>query len=159
MLPASMHEFLVASVGASASFIGLLFVALQFVMERAHRSGAIERRDRLLAESAYLALLSILFISMVGLLPGSNVSLVLCIMGVSGIISTLTSTFRSVKKDEGMYVPRPLLMVVYAVMAIYGFLLTINVVHQLNLAVFCTIIFVLYGIGLGRAWALSGLEH
>jgi hypothetical protein len=159
MLPASLHDFLVASVGASASFIGLLFVALQFVMERAHASGSVERRDRILAESAYLALISILLISMVGLLPGGNVSWILCMMGVFGTTSTVSSAFRGIKKEEGVYVPRQFLLLLYGFMAIYGFLLVTHIQHHLNLSIFYTIVFMLYGVALGRAWALSGLEH
>jgi hypothetical protein len=96
---------------------------------------------------------------MVGLLPGGNVEWIICIMGVSGSTSTISSIFRGLRKEKGVYVPRPFLMLVYAAMAINGFLLITNVEHALNLTFFYTIVFTLYGIGLGRAWALSGLEH
>lgn len=154
MLPETLHDFLVASVGASASFIGLLFVALTFVLARSNNAASFERRDKVLAESSYMALVSILFISLVGLLPGGGVSWVLCIMGLIGSLLTV----RSAKDKEGRYYLRLLLFVVYGFMTVYGFLLITHIVHHLSLSAFYTVMFTLYGIALGRAWALTGVE-
>jgi hypothetical protein len=160
MLPNSLHDFLIASVGASASFIGLLFVALTVVLQRSGTSNKIEQRDRLLAESAYSALLSILFISMVGLLPGGNVSWIIMIMGIVGVLSTLRVRQHNVGELFQRLGRRGVndgLIIGYGFMAIYG-LLVVTGQLQLSRTIFYTIMFALYSIALGRAWALTGIE-
>ena len=52
--------------------------------------------------------------------------------------------------------PRPLLATLYALMASYGIALLLHFSRRLDLSVFYLLVFMLYGIALGRAWVLSG---
>jgi hypothetical protein len=85
MVPESLHDFLIATVTASASFTGLLFVAISFVMNDEKDSAADIQNKRVLAESSYAALLSIFFISLVALIPGTDIGWVVFVMAWIGL--------------------------------------------------------------------------
>ncbi|MEJ0021983.1 MAG: hypothetical protein WDN47_05465 [Candidatus Doudnabacteria bacterium] len=161
MILNQLHDFLLASVGASASFIGLLFVALTLVMERGDVNSTVSARDRVLAESAYTALLTIFFISLVGLIPNADISWVLIVFGLLGLTQSLRMFIGG--KKHHVYIGNKLILValiiVYLVIVIYGAYLLSNTEAMLNLDIFFTIIFILYSIALGRSWALIGLRN
>jgi hypothetical protein len=58
MVPSDIRDFLIAVTGASASFIGLLFVAISLQDE--NESAVTVHSKRIRAEAAYAALISIL---------------------------------------------------------------------------------------------------
>lgn len=71
MVPEAFHDYFIASTGAGAALVGLLFVAISIAPERTvMRSAPVERRA--VALSAYTALLNAFFLSMVALLPQTN---------------------------------------------------------------------------------------
>jgi hypothetical protein len=71
MVPAAFHDYFVASTGAGAALVGLLFVAVSIAPERTVMSGAPVERQAV-ATSAYTALLNAFFLSLVALLPQTN---------------------------------------------------------------------------------------
>ena len=88
MVPEGAKEFFGASTGASATLIGLLFVAIavepgSIVGEESR----VETRSR--ASSAFIALLNVFFISLAGTVPPTNVGVVAAILAVVGIVDTL----------------------------------------------------------------------
>jgi hypothetical protein len=71
MVPDAFHDYFIASAGAAAALVGLLFVAVSIAPERTvTRSAPVERRT--VALSAYTALLNAFFLSLVALLPQTN---------------------------------------------------------------------------------------
>src|SRR5258708_29564342 len=78
----AFHDHFVASTGAGAALVGLLFVAASIAPERTVMSGApVERQAA--AASAYTALLNAFFLSLVSLLPQTN-------LGWAALILSLT---------------------------------------------------------------------
>lgn len=65
---AELHDFFVASVGAAAALIGLLFVAISIAPDRVFGPDA-EGERRASAERAFTALANVFFLSLCALLP------------------------------------------------------------------------------------------
>jgi ABC-type multidrug transport system permease subunit len=159
MLPSDYQDFLVAVVTASASFIGLLFVAVSFITDTQGKSSKKLAKENITAEGAYIALLDLFFVSLVALVPKTSIGHIMAIMALLG----LTSFFRMVKTGKESGLRRGILgvsTVVYAVQLIYG-LYVIEHSHKLiNSSIFLTIIFMLFATALARAWELTGInEH
>ena len=85
MVPEAFHDYFLATSGAGAALVGLLFVAVSIAPERTVMSGApVERRA--VATSAYTALLNAFFLSLVALLPQTNLggaALILSLIGLA----------------------------------------------------------------------------
>src|SRR5260370_15547024 len=85
MVPEAFHDYFVASTGAGAALVGLIFVAVSIARERTVMSGAPVERQAV-ATSAYTALLNAFFLSLVALLPQTNLgsaALVLSLLGLA----------------------------------------------------------------------------
>ena len=89
MVPASFHDFLLGSAGASAALMGLLFVAVAIDPERVFGRAAVTER-RTAASSAFTALINAFFISLGGLIPGINLGTLAAIMGAVALMQTLS---------------------------------------------------------------------
>ena len=88
MVPEGAKEFFVVSTGASATLIGLLFVAIAVEPTSiVGEESPVETRSR--ASSAFIALLNVFFISLAGTVPPTNVGVVAAILAVVGIVDTL----------------------------------------------------------------------
>lgn len=163
MVAENLHDLLIASVGASASFIGLLFVALTLVLSRLPEGSALRSRERVLASSSYTALVTIFFISMVSLIPGANVAWVLVAMGWLGTITSLRlgraqqSTHANQPERESLAVVSSLTLM-YLALAVFGIYSATQPGAEINSGVLFAILFVLYAAALNRAWALTGVE-
>src|SRR5260370_20268090 len=100
MVPEAFHDYFVASTGAGAALVGLLFVAVSIAPERTVMSGApVERRA--VALSAYTALLNAFFLSLVALLPQTNLgsaALVLSVIGLANQCFLAWDLFRHVER-------------------------------------------------------------
>ena len=90
MIPSNLNNFLLATIGSSASFIGLLFVAMSFTLPGA-ASQEDAHRKQTLAEGSYIALINIFFISLVALVPGVQMGFVIVVMSLVGLISVYRS--------------------------------------------------------------------
>ena len=104
MVPAAFHDYFVASAGAGAALMGLLFVAVSIAPERTVMSGApVERRAA--AISAYTALLNAFFLSLAALLPQTNLgwaTLVLSLIGLENQCILGWNLFRRVERKRPM---------------------------------------------------------
>ncbi len=88
MIPDTFINFMLGSTGASAALIGLLFVAIQIApMRTVGHTAPVGRRAT--AESTFTALVNVFFISLDGLVPGSNIGLVTVVMALIGLVGTL----------------------------------------------------------------------
>jgi len=88
VVPEGAKEFFVVSTGASATLIGLLFVAIAVEPTSiVGEDSPVETRSR--ASSAFIALLNVFFISLAGTVPPTNVGVVAAILAVVGIVDTL----------------------------------------------------------------------
>lgn len=87
MVPDTLHDFFIASTGASAALIGLLFVAVSVAPERVF-GGAASGKRTYRATSAFFVLSNGLFISLGSLLPQLNLGSVLLLVGAVGLSNT-----------------------------------------------------------------------
>src|SRR5207249_1976539 len=88
MVPAEFQTFFLASSGASAALIGLLFVAVSIAPERVFGTQA-EAVHQAQALSAFTALANVFFISMASLVPGIAIGIVVTIVAIPASLQTL----------------------------------------------------------------------
>ncbi len=88
MVPDRLTNYLLAGAGASATLIGLLFVAVSVAPERVFGQDA-PAAQRALAGSAFLALVDAFIVSLVGLIPDTNMGYPALGVSVGGLINTL----------------------------------------------------------------------
>ena len=156
---APFQDFLIACVGASASFIGLLFVALSLVLARDDDAGvgALEFTDRRLAESAFTALANVFFVSLVALMPDTNIGWVALVMALVGLRSSWRLYARAKKaRKEAFWISASSL--VYLVEGIYAAAILLQPMSVTDLNVITSMLIVLFGGGLIRSWELTGIR-
>jgi hypothetical protein len=88
LIPEGLREFFIASTGASATLLGLLFIAI--AVEPKSIVGdlsPVESRSR--ASSAYTALINIFFISLLGTIRTSALGYLSVILAAVGLANTL----------------------------------------------------------------------
>lgn len=165
---APFNDFLIACVGASASFIGLLFVALSLVLARDDNAGvgALEFTDRRLAESAFAGLANVFFVSLVALMPSTNIGWVAVVMALIGLRSAwiLFVQARKIPKNQkGAHPKRDIFWIgistlVYMLEGIYAILLLIHPTSVSDLNAMTSIIIALFATALVRSWQLTGIR-
>jgi hypothetical protein len=152
MVPPGLHDFMVACLGASASFIGLLFVGLSVVLQKTGDQ-KLANTDRMLAESSYAALINIFFVSLIGILPKESIGNVSLIMALLGLLSCWR--LRRISHPLQLI----LSSIIYIIEAIFGANLSINGHATMSISLFQTIIIALFAISLIRAWELTGIHQ
>jgi hypothetical protein len=164
---ASYQVFFVACVGASASFIGLLFVALSVVLGNKDADVELEFTDRRLAESSFTALAIIFFISLDALTPDTNIGYVTLITAFIGLRSSwqLFQRFRETRSKGGVISYQKgdvfwfiVSLFIYIAQGICGILIIRNPLDTTYLDYLSGILLWLFGMGLVRSWALTGIR-
>ncbi len=150
MVPADMKDFMVACLGASASFIGLLFVGLSVVMQNGNQK--LADTDRILAESSFTGLLNIFFICLIGLEPQPSVGLVCLIMAIIGLLNCWR--LKSFSRKMSLAISA----IVYALELIFSIGLVTHSKRYINTGDFEGIVTALFTISLIRAWGLTGIR-
>ena len=160
MVTAEFQPFFLASVGASATLIGLLFVSVSVAPERVfgQQSDAVRQAQAL---SAFSALANIFFISLMSLIPGILFGLVVWIISIPAMVQTLALLGLAGKWHQGGIVARGLLLFL-ASAVIYGYEFALGIQmwrDPTNKGALINLLLVLlgaYAVGLGRAWELLG---
>lgn len=158
MLPNDYTDFLVAVVTASASFIGLLFVAMTLTTDNTNKSKKQITTEKIMAEGSYIALLDLFFVSLVGLLPNAHIGYPMLIMGMLGISNSYRLSKVGLRDD----VSRGLLgasTITYVAQFIYGIYIVSHHDHVINTSIFLAIVLILFGSALGRARELTGIHN
>jgi hypothetical protein len=89
LVPEGLREFFAVSTGASATLLGLLFVAIAVEPKSiVGEQSPVESRSR--ASSAYTALLNVFFISLFGTIRGSSLGVLLLILAAVGLANALS---------------------------------------------------------------------
>lgn len=162
---ATFNDFLIACIGASASFIGLLFVSLS-VLNRDNNGIRIEFGDRRLAESSFASLTNIFFVSLVGIMPETNIgwpALVMAILGLLTIFGLLRRFFGTEKEQNPVGRTKNMLwifvsFVIYGAEGICGVLLILNPANQSYVSFIMYVLIALFSAALTRAWTLTGIR-
>jgi hypothetical protein len=160
VVTAEFQTFFLASVGASAALIGLLFVSVSVAPERVFGGQSdVARQARAL--SAFTALSNVFFISMMSLIPEIEFGLVVWIVSIPSMVQTLALLRHARRWREEGIVVRGLVLFFFSV-AIYGYEFALGIQlwrHPADKGVLISLLFALigaYAVGLGRAWELLG---
>jgi hypothetical protein len=95
--PSEWHDLFVATAGASAALLGLLFVAVSINLERILAYEGLPER----ALETLLLLLGVLIVAIVGLIPAeSNVALGLELLFVAAIIAVIVLRLPAARAEE-----------------------------------------------------------
>ena len=160
MVTPEFQPFFLASVGASAALIGLLFVSVSIAPERVFgkQSDAVRQAQAL---SAFSALANIFFISLMSLIPDVLFGLVVWIVALPAIAQTLGLLVHARRwREEGIVLRGVFLFLVSAGIYSYEFVLGIQMWRDpADKGALIALTFLLigaYAVGLGRAWELLG---
>ena len=162
----SLKDFLIACVGASASFIGLLFVALSIVLTRNESNAELKFKDRRLAETSFTALADIFFVSIAALISITNIGVVALIAAFFGLLNVYRLFYRlkEVKNLESKSDWRSNVYWIFASMAIfliqgfYAIKIVSDSANPSNYYAMMGILVALFGISLARTWELTGIR-
>jgi hypothetical protein len=162
MVPEAFHDYFLATSGAGAALVGLLFVAVSIAPERTVMSGApVERRA--VATSAYTALLNAFFLSLVALLPQTNLggaALVLSLIGLADQCKLGWDLLRYSQRRWLSMLRRAVLILVG--LLLYGhelynaILLLLSPTDSAPVSTLAPLLLGIYALGMARAWQLLG---
>lgn len=161
MVPLSYANFFMASAGAAAALVGLLFIAISIAPEQTISSNASARRQTA-ASSAFTALLNAFFVSLVALVPNVNLTWVMLTIGGIGILNSLVlvgSLFRS--KEQWQVVMRGVFLILGSITLysyeVYDGVLMLHAPDDSSTVLIATLLMIgCYGLGLARSWEILG---
>lgn len=166
-MPDQYASFFGASTAASASFIGLLFVALSIV-DRDDADPVERGRRTLLADSSFLVLADIFFVSL-GALTGGAIALAGGSLAMSTIGLLAYSWILQRGRRSGYYAPghpNRKLNLVFAIVTAGSFSVQLALsvgllLHPQSSALVRALVLVLvllFATALGRCWEISGIR-
>ena len=163
MVPPELSNFFLATAGAGAALIGLLFVAVSIAPEQiVTRRAPIERQA--VAASTFTALLNAFFISLGALIPKS-LGWIALVMSSLGLLNSLTLGGHLLRhpKNWQNFIRRVFLILVslfiYGDEFYYALRLTVTPFAVGNAYVLALLLLPVYAIGLIRAWELLGVNR
>ena len=162
------ESFFIASSGASAAFLGLLFVGFT-VVDSGESDTRIRERRTVLAGSAFMALADAFFVSILALTGGPVVfALISLTMAAIGLIATSRLMPRAARAGNfARGFPTRKLNIVFASVSALGFSTQLGLSvalltnpHDVTLQrAMLVMIAVLYASGLARAWEVTGIRR
>jgi hypothetical protein len=163
MVPSALSNYFLATAGAGAALIGLLFVAVSIAPEQiATRNAPLERQA--VAASTFTSLVNAFFISLGALVPGS-LGTVALLMSLIGLLNSLTlggHLLRHPKNWQNVFRRVFLILmslVIYGAECYYALRLTITSSDVGSAYTLATLLLAVYGVGLIRAWELLGVNR
>lgn len=169
MVPAEFGNYFMAMAGAGAALIGLLFVAISINPERTFgRRAKVERQAT--ADNAFSALANAFFISAAGLIPGRQIlgptAAVLASVSLANsallALRALPTMYRHARRTHHWRGLVAMAVMILISIGVYGDEL-VNAITLIRdpsavgaVFVLATLILVVYGIALIRAWELLG---
>lgn len=162
------ESFFIASTGAAAAFLGLLFVGFTVVDSGESDPGTRERRT-VLAGSAFMALADAFFVSILAL-TGGPVVFGLASLAMASIGLLATSRLMPRARRAGNFArgfPTRKLNLAFATVSAVGFSVQLGLAIALLVAphdatlqrALLVMIPILYGSGLARAWEVTGIRR
>lgn len=151
--------FFSGAATVAGALIGLLFVALSLSPERLRDSGSIEHQA--IAATAFTALVDALFVSLIGLQPGSGLQYGAVIFGTLGLSSTAGLALRLWRNRHAAHLSNRWPYFIIVIMAVYAAQLVTGLLPETPAGAAdraATFVYIMFGIGIARAWQLLGLK-
>jgi hypothetical protein len=162
MVTEDFITFFSVSAGASATLIGLLFIAISIEPARVFGSGA-RAEAQAKAASAFTALANVFFVSLVALIPHTGLGIPVLVMSTFALLNTVQMG-RDLWRSEGRRARLGWALVLSG-LVVYGFELRLGWELFRNpagmgsegyLDALAFLMLGIYGIALARAWELLG---
>jgi hypothetical protein len=156
----SYTQFFSGTATVAGALVGLLFVALSVAPERLRGSTASVEHQAI-AGTAFTALVDALFVSLIGLQPGSGLRYGAVSLGGLGLTSSCGLAVRlwRARRKEALSRRWPYLLgfiiAVYDAQVISGIVAS-SASSEADLTV--TFVYVMFGVGISRSWELLGLR-
>ena len=162
MVPESIRDFFLASGGAAAALIGLLFVAISVAAGRLARHEAGAQLNRVRAAAALTAFINALAVSLFALIPGHKIgpaALVVAVTGLTFVTAALMSLIRM--RQVGWRAARDALFLLglvatFVVQLIQGADVIARPGDAGAVNTIAILVIICFLIGIARAWELIG---
>lgn len=162
VVPADIHDFFAASVGAGAALIGLLFVAISVSAERLAKAEASSQLLRIRANAALTAFINALVISLFALLPSEVIgttAMVVAILGLLFVTAALLSLVRlrrvrNVTRADGLFLIG--LVIVFGYQLVAGYDVNHRPGDSGAVGTIAILVIVCFLIEISRVWELIG---
>ncbi|MBV8527843.1 MAG: hypothetical protein JOZ75_05975 [Candidatus Dormibacteraeota bacterium] len=163
VVPQQYLNFFSVSAQVSAALIGLLFVSVSITTENIFGERA-SLRARLVALSAFTALVNTFFLSLGSILPNPDIGVIAITLGALALGDTAANALLILRSPDRLrlvtrvYRSLPVLFGagLYAYELVLGILLQANPGDIGALSSLTTVIIAEYAFGLSRAWQLLG---
>jgi hypothetical protein len=152
VVPDAYVAYFAATATAAAALIGLLFVAVTLHPDAIFGEAA-SSEGRLIASSAFTALVNAFFVSLLALIPNVNLGIGAGIVALFSISSTI-SAHRSVNWDEPGWQLLGLALLSYLSQIGIGIWLTVDKHADGAVNAIAYVMIGSFSVGLGRAWVL-----
>jgi hypothetical protein len=156
MVPSAYDAYLAAAATAAAALIGLLFVAVSVRDDTIFGPNAMPGGEAL-AIIAFTGLVNSFVVSLLSLIPKTNI-------GEPAVIMAVISTTATVRLWRRLHTGRSLVVLVVTLLAYaaqfgYGVLLLLNPHDSGDVINLCFIVFATLIVSLQRAWSLLKGKH
>lgn len=152
MVPDSFTGYFTGATGAAAALIGLLFVAVSLRPEAVLGAGA-PAKAQAVAGSAFTALINSFFVSVIALIPGTNLGYTAALMAVVSLFNTFR-LHRGLGKGESALPQLILALAAFLTQFVAGALLIASPGRQSLVYVIAYVVVASFAAALGRAWSL-----
>jgi hypothetical protein len=157
VVPDSYVAYFTGAATAAGALIGLLFVAVSLRPDSIFGRTATAQ-GRLIASSAFTALVNAFFVAMLALIPHTNLGVAAVIVAVLSLGSTV-SMHRSVKWDEPGWRLLTLSLLAYVAQIGFGVVLVVRPHASWAVNAMAYVLIAAFSAALGRAWALVQGQH
>jgi hypothetical protein len=152
VVPDSFTGYFAGSTGAAGALIGLLFVAVSLRPESVLGAGA-PAKAQAVAGSAFTALINSFFVSLIALIPNTNLGYTAAIMALVSLFGTFR-LHRGLGKGELAVRQLGLALAAYLTQFVVGVLLAASPGHQSLVYIIAYVLVASFAAALGRAWSL-----
>jgi hypothetical protein len=170
MVPGSFETFFLATAGAGAAFVGLLFIAISISPQRTFDPHAVAGvQHQRLAEATLLSLFNGFVVSCVGLIPEVNIGWIALVLGGAGVliaaqlVGFLARSHRHIVSRRPPWLHRlrvvslsVIATLLYAIEALLGLQLIMRPHDEDGVRWLAVIVISIYTLGMLRAWTLLG---
>jgi hypothetical protein len=157
VVPDSFIGYFTGAATAAAALIGLLFVAVSLRPESVLGAGA-SAKARAVAGSAFTALVNSFFVSLIALIPSTNLGYTAIIMALFSLYSTVR-LHRGLGKGDSAVQQLALALAAFLIQLVAGVFLVASPGRQSLVYVIAYVLVAAFAAALGRAWSLMLGRH